>query len=153
MRIVIKNISLFSFCWILLVGCGSENPKTNETTEVKLSSADSLKQALKDEVMVVHDDAMAKMGMLYDLEIAVKNATDSTQIESVEQAEEIIGKLQISNKDMMDWMRQYKDPEFEDENKLKQYFKSQMASITKVKVNTDSSIFQADEFLEASKKK
>jgi hypothetical protein len=93
------------------------------------------------------------MGMLYDLEIAVKNATDSTQIESVEQAEEIIGKLQISNKDMMDWMRQYKDPEFEDENKLKQYFKSQMASITKVKVNTDSSIFQADEFLEASKKK
>ncbi len=153
----IKKTAYFFFCWIVLIACGSGNSEANETTEVgvktKVSSTDSLRRALKDEVMVVHDDAMAKMGMLYDLEIAVKNATDSTETESVEKAAEIIAKLQTANKDMMDWMRQYKEPDFQDKNKVKLFFESQMLSISKVKSDTDSSILLANQFLEVNKKK
>jgi hypothetical protein len=149
----LKKTFYFLLCWILIAACGSNNSATNESSEVKLSSTDSLKQVLKEEVMVIHDDAMAKMGMLYDLEIAVKNTIDSTNSESVKKAGKVIDKLQTANKDMMDWMKQYKEPEFEDKNKLTQYFEAQMKLITKVKVDTDSSILEANELLEANKKK
>ena len=138
-QIGVRIMILMAF--LATVACGG-------TTKQAIEEKAGIKEKLKAEVMSVHDDAMAKMGELYNLEIAIKEATDSTDVDELALAETRIRLLQKANREMMDWMKQYQEPESKNEKEIKDFYSEQMASILKVKVLTDSSIVLANQFLE-----
>ena len=143
---------LLAFTVLSLFSCQSADQKESNGSDsevVALSPTDSVKAKLRAEVMEIHDDAMAKMSKLYDLEISLKNAVDSTSAEDMKLVAERIMLLQKANNEMMSWMKQYKDPK-EEKNleEIKSFFTTQLTSISAVKVLTDSSIMLAEERLE-----
>ena len=151
-----KKLTFLFSCLLFTFSC-SQNPKTigdlkeeEAKTEVKEKSPEEIKRAaLRKQVMDVHDDAMAKMSQLYDLEINLKNTVDSLDKPELEKTKTTISALQKANKDMMAWMGQYKDPKPEVEmDSVEKYFAEQMILIKEVKHLTDSSIAQANQLLE-----
>ncbi|MGB0525921.1 MAG: hypothetical protein ACPGJS_23275 [Flammeovirgaceae bacterium] len=110
------------------------------------------KEELKKEVMDIHDYAMAKMGTLHDLEMKINAAVDSTNEKQMKLAASAINALVKADEDMMDWMRQYKEPDdvMKYEEMVK-YFAVQKEMIQKVKEDTDKSIADANKLLESMK--
>lgn len=108
-------------------------------------------EEMKNEVMEIHDYAMAKMGLLHEMEIQVSAATDTTKEEEMKVAASKINALKQASEDMMAWMRQYKTPDELSYEEAKKYFSEQKILIEKVKVDTDKSIEEAKKFIENSK--
>lgn len=126
------NISLVALVFIASWSC-EQHPNREE---------------LKKEVMDVHDYAMAKMGTLHDLESKISAAVDTANEAQMKDAASKINALRKADEDMMDWMRQYKEPkESLEYEKMVLYFNEQKVLIEQVKVDTDKSIAGAEEFL------
>ena len=121
--------------------------KNDSASKVKESKTDE-RAVLRKEVMDIHDYAMAKLGMLTEMELKITEAVDSTSQEELQEATVNIRALRQADEDMMDWMRQYKDPlETTALDSVKRYFDEQKISIQKVKEDTDNSLEQAKSFL------
>ncbi|MEM6316650.1 MAG: hypothetical protein AAF960_03215 [Bacteroidota bacterium] len=87
MKNIIYLFSTFLLTSIFLTACGEYN---------------SEQQQLWDEVMVVHDEVMPKMGELHKLEKQLKKQT------STEAQQAAITKIEAAQESMMDWMRNFK---------------------------------------------
>lgn len=101
---------------------------------------------LRDEIIEVHDEAMDKIGYMYELELKLGNITaDSSQKKAIDNA---ISALQKANKMMFDWMHQYQtlavDPELKKDNT---YRHQQLLMISEVQRLTDESIEQSEKLL------
>jgi len=113
---------------------------------------------LKAEVMRVHDESMAQMGTMHDLESGIKsliktkeeaNPLDSTFKERGMKRVFLLGKAHTQ---MMDWMHQYKAPkDTVAVNVQIEYFKEQKVKIDAVDEITKKSITEAKAFLESNK--
>ncbi len=82
------RILVVVLAFLLFPSC-RENKKEEETSKM-------------DEVMIIHDEVMPKMGHLSKLVGELKNKIDTT--ERGKQYEAAMKDLQASNKAMMDWM-------------------------------------------------
>ena len=102
---------------------------------------------LRDEIIEVHDEAMDKIGSMYELELKLGNSSiaDSAQKKSIDNA---ISALQRANKMMFDWMHQYQtlavDPELGKDNT---YRHEQLLMISEVQRLTDESIKLSEKLL------
>ena len=140
LKFLLSNIAVI----LLIISALSCEKKTSEEEEKRA--------ALKKEVMDIHDYAMAKMGTLHDMEMKLLAATDSTNEEQMTMAASKINALQKADKDMMDWMRQYKAPTKEMPfEEVEKYLSVQKEMIQKVKEDTDKSIEEAKALLEQLK--
>ena len=120
------------FC-IFATGCTDEQAAEN--------------QMLRDRIIEIHDDAMAKIGNIYHLEQQLQALTELSETQTIA-VREAIENLQVADKMMFDWMRQYQtlavDDTFQVEN---DYRKTQLKLITTVKTLTDTSIQNAEDLL------
>ena len=94
---------LFSLAILLTVACTNEK-KTQESAQ----------DALRVELMAIHDDVMPKMGELTRIAGQLKDllATDSTlAAEPRAELERAIDQMAIAEEGMMDWMAAFKQPE------------------------------------------
>ncbi len=95
---------------------------------------------LREEIITVHDRAMDKIGLMYELEIKLQTlaTNDPARKKTFDQA---ISDLQNANKMMFDWMHQYQtlavDSEPEKDNV---YRRQQLLMIREVQRLTDESI-------------
>jgi hypothetical protein len=119
-----KVIYLIVVCGVLLSGCN------NLEKELK-------KQ--QDEVMGVHDEAMAQMDALHNYEVKFRTAVEQLKTDSlsdqseINQKQELVYKLVKAQDAMMDWMHEYNPSEATAENPgAKDYLKSEMRKITDV---------------------
>ena len=102
---------------------------------------------LRDKIIEVHDEAMDKIGYMYELELKLGNIsiTDDAQKKSIDRA---ISALQKANKMMFDWMHQYQtlavDPEPGKDNTYRQ---EQLLMISEVQRLTDESIQLSEKLL------
>jgi len=102
---------------------------------------------LRDKIIEVHDEAMDKIGYMYELELKLGNISiaDNAQKKSIDRA---ISALQKANKMMFDWMHQYQtlavDPEPVKDNAYRQ---EQLLMITEVQRLTNESIERAEKLL------
>ncbi|MBT31920.1 MAG: hypothetical protein CMO01_19860 [Thalassobius sp.] len=114
---------------------------------------------LKDEVLEIHDEAMAKMEILYSLETKLKEEFDSTQTETYNST---IAELSKAQDDMMEWMRNYsktfphkmhnKKDESDDkpmmtEEQEEALLKEEKVKITEIKERMDKNISEAEKLL------
>lgn len=114
-------------------------------------------ETIKSEVMKIHDDAMAKMGDLGNLESAlnekiatIKNdttmAADSVAMVKVADYERAINNLNSAKAGMMSWMNNFTSPSEEAtfEEKIT-FYKSEIEKVNTVMENINSSISTAEE--------
>ena len=113
---------------------------TSEKTEVNRAE-------LEQQVLAVHDSAMAKMGDIYKLRKNLLSLRDSleaqTQTDSI-----VLNKLQLhiqslnqADESMMAWMRQYKAPAENQENEQAiNYLQHELVKVQKLQTLMDSTI-------------
>ena len=124
---------LFPFL-LFMTSCSDEQAEENER--------------LRNKIIEVHDDAMAKIGTMYLLEKKLKPLKNKDTAHN-KLASETIDNLQLANKMMFDWMHQYQTLAVDDNLRIdNEYRREQLELITEVKVLTDTSIKTAEDLLE-----
>ncbi len=137
----------------LLVSCASKN---QETTDDATEESTTALSALKDEVMAVHDEAMAKMGEMQTLESDIKthlSGLDSAENASIiEEGMQKVQALSQASEGMMQWMRNYEPPSSETpQAEAEAYLQQQKEAVTKVQEAIDQSLEEAKAFLTQQK--
>lgn len=105
---------------------------------------------LQNEVMLIHDEAMPKMGEIRQLQKQLLSMADSNASDSVVAAsyQELANGLALANESMMDWMRQY-DPNFEgSEEAFIEYLQEQRDEIAYVRRLMDSTLVEGRKAVE-----
>jgi outer membrane lipoprotein-sorting protein len=121
------------------------------------SSCTQKKQdALRDELMAIHDDVMPKMGELSTLAGQLKQiiATDSTLTETERtKIESAIMRMALAEEGMMDWMATFRQPEMlrgKMENEaILQYLEAEKQKINDVSVQIRSGIEDGKQLISA----
>ncbi|MFD2515098.1 hypothetical protein ACFSRY_14595 [Pontibacter locisalis] len=134
-------ILLISFAVAMLGGC-NQGEKPEEQ-----------KKELEDQVMEVHDSAMAKMSTIYHLRRdirALRDTLESQQVDTAQLAPLYNSILQLNEADeaMMNWMRQYKAPVSLSHEQAMSYLQNEMVKIKRVKNFMDTTIIAAQQTYE-----
>ncbi|MGI9536311.1 MAG: hypothetical protein ACR2PB_04515 [Desulfocapsaceae bacterium] len=129
-------------CWlaaaaVLLLLCGCSDPLTEEN------------EALRKEIIEVHDQAMEKIGYMFVLEGRLKKIQPSPDLprESIDSAREA---LQQANREMFRWMNQYQTLFVDDDlGRDNSYRRQQLDMIRTVGRMTRQAIDDAEHILAA----
>ena len=149
-----KNIA---FIWGLLIflamvaACGSsESTEASSETDV---AANTPEAELTEKVMGIHDEAMARMGEIYQLSKGLEAQLDSllkTKDDGrVQELRTALSDLNEADQGMREWMRAY-DPSAADPSAegAMQYLESEFTKIKQVQKAMDKSIAQAQQMLQ-----
>ncbi len=135
MAFIVRHLNILSPCCrlapilalvLVIAACADEQARENNR--------------LREEIIAVHDEAMEKIGSMYELEVKLQTIpnTDPLRQQSVDKA---IADLQQANKKMFDWMHQYQTlavgTDITDDNS---YRLQQLHLIQEVQRLTDTSI-------------
>lgn len=112
-------------------------------------------QALFDEVMLVHDEVMPKMGNLRALASELSQRADSLAQDSlvdrsaqIDEMRSLSKNLKDANEGMMEWMRQFEQvEEGTPHGEVMQYLSEQRKSIQKVRDDMINSKTEAEKYL------
>ena len=95
---------------------------------------------LREEIIAVHDEAMEKIGFMYELEVKLQMIPDADPLRQ-QSIDRVIADLQQANKKMFDWMHQYQTLAVSGEiAKDNSYRRQQLHLIQEVQRLTDTSI-------------
>ncbi len=101
---------------------------------------------LREEIIIVHDGAMEKIGLLYDLQKRLNTKTGCST-----ECVEYIHTLQQADEAMFAWMRQYRplpaDKDLEDDTR---YRRQQLEQIKEVQRLMEKAIREAETYLKGS---
>ncbi|MDX9894622.1 MAG: hypothetical protein RBS34_04195 [Desulfofustis sp.] len=117
---------------VLMVGCQTRGEKEN--------------RLLAEEVMAIHDEAMAKMTLIHELKLQLEELAQTNGNEEIEQG---IIALQQAHQGMMTWMRAYRQPIKEELDKVqtRQYLLAEKEKIVRVQVAIEAAIDRAQQLL------
>ncbi len=110
------------------------------------NSAFASNQELADEVMAIHDEAMAKMTHMHELKLQLKEVEKEKGTTDTTSA--AIADLQSAHKGMMVWMREYKPDSPEKLENAKPYLLKEKMKIQKVSDDINLSIESAENLLQ-----
>ena len=138
-KIIFQTLILLTF---FLFSCQSNDPQHIE------------QEKIHDELMVVHDEVMPKMGHINKLRrTLVKHLKNNEAVpaETKNLVEENIKFLENADEGMMDWMAEYKKPSKLRDDKTHEeilaYLESERPKVEKVKADILNSIAQAEELI------
>ena len=143
--LILVITGLFVF---MLASCNDTPSKTSTEPVSKVKS-------MQKSVMKVHDEAMAKMDLIYRLRKQVKGIADSlhqdstTHSKTLKTAYKNIEALELADESMMAWMRSYKAPKGKSESEAMEYLKSEQVKIDEVSKLMNDNIERAERFIEA----
>lgn len=129
---------------VLLSGACTKSAHHDESSKDDMVKDDP-NQALYDQVMTVHNEAM-KTGEIFELKKQLKDLLAS-QPEKKMELEQTIALLDSADRSMMDWMHKFDEPDSVDQETAREYLENEMEKINKVKELTNSSIQKAKEQL------
>lgn len=134
--LVLSSLSLF----FILSSCGTSPQEENE--------------ALRADVIAVHDEVMPLMSKLKSLESKATKAaealeaTESPDTEKVDELKALAYDLNQAYEGMFVWMRQYEQEDGErSPEEVKSYLEGQMTKVTKVNEDITLALTKAEEVL------
>ncbi|MEM9984979.1 MAG: hypothetical protein AAF804_07765 [Bacteroidota bacterium] len=152
-----KNIV---FTWGVLIAvmlgaaCGSDNGNESTETSSETTTDSSTPEAeLSEKVMGIHDEAMARMGEIYQLSKGLESELDSLKKTKytgrVQEIKAALSDLKEADQGMREWMRAY-DPSAADPSAegAMQYLEGEFDKIKRVQKAMDKSIAQAQQMLQ-----
>ncbi len=110
-------------------------------------------KAMEKSVMKIHDEAMAKMDVIYKLKKQVKGIADSLQQDSIANSETLtaayknIEALELADESMMSWMRNYQIPKTKDTPEVMKYLEDEKEKIQEVSQLMNMNIAEAEGFV------
>lgn len=135
---------LLTFLSVLTFSCSSNNNTAADANQADLAAQE---EALWDEVIVVHDEVMPKMGVINKTARELKALIDNTPTLSEENKkaiEEAVNNLDNADEGMMSWMSGFKQLEKlraeMNHEQIITYLNSEMEKISNVKSQMDSSL-------------
>jgi hypothetical protein len=128
-----KTLIVLLLPFILLTGCDSGTQEVEQKAE------------LQQQVMAVHDSAMAEMDNIFKMRRNLRTLRDSLQIQLADTAivsslNKQISGLNMADEGMMDWMRNYKAPDTLQHERAMQYLQLELQKINRVKNFMDSTL-------------
>ncbi|MBK6390452.1 MAG: hypothetical protein IPF70_07730 [Saprospiraceae bacterium] len=130
------TIIIFSLLTISLFQC-----KSKETEKIIKS--------LHDQLMLLHDETMAKQGESMSLIAQLKAIKESSAVDNATTIDSIRTELDYSNEMMMDWMADYQDPVTNDTSSIS-YLRSQIDQMNKISSHMQHNIELAKSILPKS---
>ncbi len=138
MKLTLGILSTFFFA-ISITSCGDGGKAERE--------------ALRDEVIAIHDEVMPKMGDLRKVRKSLEAmadtlATDSMMLADAEKIRALAKEIEDANESMMAWMRQFEPGIMEDgtpHGEVMAYLKEQKEAIDKVKQDMLESLSKGQE--------
>ncbi|MBC3540086.1 hypothetical protein ACFSC6_17015 [Rufibacter sediminis] len=104
-------------------------------------------EVLQQEVLTLHDSAMAKMGELYTRRKELTYLKDSVVVQDTAARRSLttgISDLMQSDEHMMQWMRQYRNPDGKAPEEALQYLQQEKVKIQEVRHSITQSLRAAD---------
>ncbi|ALJ01471.1 hypothetical protein [Rufibacter tibetensis] len=104
-------------------------------------------EVLQQEVLALHDSAMAKMGALYSNRKQLTYLRDSVVVQDTQAKQSLatgISNLVQADEQMMQWMRAYRSPEGKSPEEALPYLQQEKDKIEKVRVSISQSLQTAD---------
>lgn len=126
--------------WALFVACQQKpaeltDEQNNETAPDAVELSEN--QVLYNEVMKIHDEAMARMDEMYRIKRELQQQIKQDPALTAEKRnamEKRIVELDSASESMMAWMRTFKPlPDTADEEEAKKYLDSEMVRVKKVR--------------------
>lgn len=131
-----KLPTIILFSALIFAGCGKTGTSGHDHDGLDSDSTDA-NRVLFDQVMDIHDEAMAKMGNLYDLKKKLQDQIANTPgmvVEEKKKLEKRISNLDSVGQLMMDWMHRFQPlPDSVDQERAREYYESELEKIRKVK--------------------
>jgi hypothetical protein len=125
---------------VLLYACGQKSHEHDghDHDHAHDAAEASPNHALYEEVMKVHNEAMAKMDAVYRLREDLKKKASETpglSAEKKKEMEDMVLKLDSANESMMTWMHEFKpEPDsIAGEEKVREYLETEMEKVKKVR--------------------
>ena len=95
---------------------------------------------LREKIIAVHDEAMEKIGFMYELEVKLQTIANAEPLRR-QSLDKVVADLQLANKKMFDWMHQYQTLAVSaDIAKDNEYRRQQLLLIEEVQRVTDTAI-------------
>ncbi len=152
-------LCFLSVC-IFFSSCNGESTNTNSSnatsSETEIPSNIHTPKGLHKEVMRIHDEAMAKMDLIYktkkQIKAVLKNVdTTENPEQTKDRIKEHLDGLDMADEAMMDWMRKYRQPKGQTDEEMMDYLQSEKVKIEKVGKTMDEEIEKGEKFLEEVK--
>jgi len=138
-----------ALCW----GCGQQShdhAHDEQDHEQETATATSANEALRQEVMKVHDEVMPKMEDIYNLKESLKNkiaAAPDMAAEKKQEIEAMIAQLDSADRGMFDWMHEMHENEWKldslGEEQAREFLENEMEKIKKVREDMQRAIEKA----------
>lgn len=155
----IKFTLIWSLLLLILASCEKNTEKREEIEVIndkEVPAEESAQKALNDEVIAIHDEAMAKLEEMMNLKGQLIEQIELQR----EQGEEIpmdaleraIDQLEQADEAMMDWMRNFKlnyGGDTLSQEIVISYYQEKLASIKQVKEDINTALEQAEEKLDS----
>ncbi len=143
-----KTLSMYLWAAVALVLFSCGGAATEQAAESMKSTA-----GLIDEVMAIHDDAMAKMGEMQSLETEIRSFLETANAEEmadlVAEGSQKAEALATAHESMMGWMRNYKKPETTTApEEIESYMNGQKEAIQKVQAEINTSLEEGRAFMQ-----
>ncbi|RDV15051.1 hypothetical protein DXT99_12010 [Pontibacter diazotrophicus] len=130
---MMKHLILIVMPFLLLMGCNTGPAEATQQEELEAN------------VMVIHDDAMAKMGDIYKLRRNFRSLRDTLAAQQADTAtlqalQQQIDELNQADEVMMVWMRNYSAPDTLQHEQAMNYLQQELQKIERVQTIMDSTI-------------
>jgi len=102
---------------------------------------------LHSEVMDIHDEVMPKMSSINKLERELKSRLEDPEVNKKDSIQQLIYQLDEADDAMMNWMSEFKTPDYEDFEAAEQVYILEKSKINAVKSKMNSTISKAQLFL------
>jgi hypothetical protein len=150
---MLKKITLAFACTFVLFSCTeTQNDDANSSKNTSNLSKDN---NLISEVMKIHDDVMPKMDKIIKIRTELselKQQVDSTKnSQGVKNINAQIVNLMKADEAMMNWMRNYQEPQDPETDRAKKYLKSELKKVTLVTKEMNESIEKGSKMLDSLK--
>ena len=100
------------------------------------------------EVMRVHDEAMARMGEIYELKGQIEELRLEIQdTNKIVLSQTLVASLEKADEGMMDWMAKFRIPENAEDTQLKAYFAEEQKKVDIVNRDINNAIADAKQFV------
>lgn len=138
MKIFAKFYTISTACLLLLSAC----------TDTKKQEKDALNEVIK-----VHDDAMAKSEQAIENKMLLDSLVKSSKIIDTARSNKITGNLSTADKAMEDWMHQF-NADYTDKahEEIMQYLADQKKKVTEVNNHLTTAVSESNQFISTQKK-
>ncbi len=145
-----KKIILFLILTLIIAACNNNNSgNADKNTNQTEQSTTAEWEKLKEETMAIHDSSMKYMGELKMLKKQLQEKIKSASGEEKQELQKVLEQVEKADKDMWDWMHNYKQPKVENTSpdSLKKFFEVEKEKISVVDKQIREAIKNAKQLL------